>query len=101
MLELRVSLYSYNYVLQTYSVKASSQPSTALKPISSKGLPSRADMLQKLREGKQYDVLVIGGGATGCGVALDSVTRGNKPLTVPLLYRSALRRSVHSFGRIG
>ena len=57
-------------------MKASSQPSAPLKPISGKGLPSRADQLKNLRDGREYDVLVIGGGATGCGVALDSVTRG-------------------------
>ena len=32
--------------------------------------------LQKLKETAVFDVLVIGGGATGCGVALDAVTRG-------------------------
>ena len=37
---------------------------------------SREDQLAKLRSGKVYDVLVIGGGATGCGIALDSVLRG-------------------------
>lgn len=37
---------------------------------------SRGDQLEKLRSGKVYDVLVIGGGATGCGIALDSVLRG-------------------------
>ncbi|KPM12046.1 glycerol-3-phosphate dehydrogenase, mitochondrial-like protein 2, partial [Sarcoptes scabiei] len=34
-------------------------------------------MLMRLKQpGKIFDVLVIGGGATGCGVALDSTTRG-------------------------
>ena len=33
--------------------------------------------LKKLAE-EQYDVLVIGGGATGSGVALDCATRGLK-----------------------
>lgn len=28
--------------------------------------------------GEEYDLLVIGGGATGCGVALDAITRGLK-----------------------
>ncbi|VDP05084.1 unnamed protein product [Soboliphyme baturini] len=39
-------------------------------------LPSRSELLQNLRSTKQFDVLVIGGGATGAGVALDSQTRG-------------------------
>ena len=36
----------------------------------------RADNLAKLRSGKEFDVLVIGGGVTGVGVALDSQLRG-------------------------
>ena len=36
----------------------------------------RTEQLSTLRSDRVYDVLVIGGGATGCGVALDSVLRG-------------------------
>lgn len=32
----------------------------------------------KEEEGQEYDLLVIGGGATGTGIALDAVTRGLK-----------------------
>ena len=38
-------------------------------------LPCRKEHLLKLQT-EEYDVLVIGGGVTGCGVALDSVSRG-------------------------
>lgn len=38
---------------------------------------SRDEQLTALQSGKVYDVLVIGGGVTGCGVALDSTLRGN------------------------
>ena len=38
-------------------------------------LPSRKQIHQKLQT-EQYDVLIIGGGATGTGVALDAVSRG-------------------------
>ena len=38
-------------------------------------LPTRAAQLQALQE-KYFDILVIGGGATGCGVALDAASRG-------------------------
>ena len=38
-------------------------------------LPSRADQTKALKT-KEFDVLVVGGGATGCGVALDAVSRG-------------------------
>eukprot|EP00123_Amoebidium_parasiticum_P014251 comp22412_c1_seq1/m.33524 comp22412_c1_seq1/g.33524 ORF comp22412_c1_seq1/g.33524 comp22412_c1_seq1/m.33524 type:complete len:604 (-) comp22412_c1_seq1:538-2349(-) len=44
-------------------------------------LPTREDMFKKL-EGEEYDVLVLGGGSTGCGVALDAATRGLKVAVV-------------------
>jgi len=40
-------------------------------------IPARNEQLTRLREaGKEWDVLVIGGGATGSGVALDAASRG-------------------------
>ena len=43
-------------------------------------LPPREDLIRAMEE-EEHDVLIIGGGATGCGVALDSVSRGiNKNL---------------------
>lgn len=38
--------------------------------------PSRDAQLLTLQNTSEFDVLVIGGGATGCGCALDAVTRG-------------------------
>lgn len=41
-------------------------------------VPSRAEQLRKLADGSErnpFDVLVIGGGATGSGCALDAITR--------------------------
>jgi len=38
----------------------------------------REKNLQELKKDTLFDLLVIGGGATGCGVALDAVTRGLK-----------------------
>lgn len=58
--------------------------SPPLKPISTKGLPLRSEQLKTLQETPQFDILVIGGGATGTGVALDSVTRGLKTALVEL-----------------
>ena len=40
----------------------------------------RPALLQRLAEPGPYDVVVIGGGATGLGVALDAATRGLKTL---------------------
>lgn len=38
---------------------------------------SRTENLKRL-SGEKYDLVVVGGGATGCGVALDAATRGLK-----------------------
>ena len=38
-------------------------------------LPSRDAQLAALRSTEEFDVLVVGGGATGSGCALDAVTR--------------------------
>uniref|UniRef100_A0A0K0G3U1 Glycerol-3-phosphate dehydrogenase n=1 Tax=Strongyloides venezuelensis TaxID=75913 RepID=A0A0K0G3U1_STRVS len=46
-------------------------------------LPTRDDILNNLKN-ESFDVLVIGGGATGAGVALDSTTRGLKTALVEL-----------------
>jgi len=44
----------------------------------------RQARIAELRSGKIFDVLVIGGGATGCGIAVDAATRG---LSVALIER--------------
>ena len=38
--------------------------------------PSRREQLRKLRGNEEFDVLIIGGGATGAGAAVDAATRG-------------------------
>ncbi|NXW64796.1 GPDM protein, partial [Eurystomus gularis] len=40
--------------------------------------PTREEQILALQTAGEFDVLVIGGGATGCGCALDAVTRGLK-----------------------
>jgi len=47
-------------------------------------VPKREEQLSKLKQTKEFDLLVIGGGATGTGIALDAVTRG---LSVGLVER--------------
>eukprot|EP00092_Neocalanus_flemingeri_P068932 GFUD01084346.1.p1 GENE.GFUD01084346.1~~GFUD01084346.1.p1 ORF type:complete len:724 (+),score=222.38 GFUD01084346.1:232-2403(+) len=47
----------------------------------SKPLPTRADQLNSLAN-EQFDVLIIGGGATGSGCALDAASRGLKTAMV-------------------
>lgn len=36
----------------------------------------RADLIHRLASGQQYDIAIVGGGATGLGVALDAAARG-------------------------
>ncbi len=41
-----------------------------------KGIPSRAQQIRRLKSSQEpYDVLVIGGGATGAGIAFDAASR--------------------------
>ncbi|OON17575.1 hypothetical protein X801_06587, partial [Opisthorchis viverrini] len=40
-----------------------------------KPLPSRMEHLSRMSSGEIFDVLVIGGGATGTGVAVDAASR--------------------------
>lgn len=45
-------------------------------PGPTESIPSRAQQLRNLQSDGRYDVLVVGGGATGAGVALDAAARG-------------------------
>jgi glycerol-3-phosphate dehydrogenase len=45
--------------------------STKEKPV-----PTRAENLRRMQSGEEFDVLVVGGGATGAGVALEAQLRG-------------------------
>ena len=45
-------------------------------------LPARSVHINALKNTPEFDVLVIGGGASGCGVALDAVTRGKQEFTL-------------------
>ena len=40
------------------------------------GIPQEKEQESSHTQGEEYDLLVIGGGATGSGIALDAVTRG-------------------------
>lgn len=46
-----------------------------LTPKPKRPLPSRADQLKSL-QADAFDIVIIGGGATGAGCALDACTRG-------------------------
>ena len=41
---------------------------------------NRQEQLDKLQQEKQFDIVIIGGGATGLGCAVDAALRGYKTL---------------------
>lgn len=55
--------------------------------------PSRQASLQRLRQTDRFDLLVVGGGATGLGIALDAATRG---LSVALVERGDFAKGTSS-----
>ena len=55
---------------------ARSKPHKHMSEISEPLLTPRAQLLDQLAQPCQYDLAIIGGGATGLGVALDAVLRG-------------------------
>uniref|UniRef100_A0A6B2E8E4 Glycerol-3-phosphate dehydrogenase n=1 Tax=Phlebotomus kandelakii TaxID=1109342 RepID=A0A6B2E8E4_9DIPT len=61
-----------------YKVQMAAKPMKRAK----RPLPLRGEQVAKLQSGEEFDVLIIGGGATGSGCALDAVTRGLKTALV-------------------
>jgi glycerol-3-phosphate dehydrogenase len=53
----------------------------------------RVEALERLRSGERFDILVIGGGATGLGIAVDARSRG---YSVALLERSDFAQATSS-----
>ena len=53
----------------------------------------RDALMQSLRDGRSFDIAVIGGGATGLGVALDAAARGYSGLKSSLLAPQMARRA--------
>lgn len=70
----QLAYYSYS----DYSNRKKDRVNLKMNSIEFVHIPQRDEQIQKLKSGKFFDVLVIGGGATGTGVTLDAVTRGLK-----------------------
>lgn len=71
-----VQVFWNECVLFQCTVKAEQAPKRAKRH-----LPSRDDQIKSLQT-EHFDVLIIGGGATGAGCALDAATRGLKTALV-------------------
>uniref|UniRef100_A0A1I8F7M7 Glycerol-3-phosphate dehydrogenase n=1 Tax=Macrostomum lignano TaxID=282301 RepID=A0A1I8F7M7_9PLAT len=69
------SLQAVPWALETYNSRRATSRQLMDAP-----LKSREEQLASLanQNGPEFDVLIIGGGATGCGCALDAVSRGLK-----------------------
>lgn len=78
------SYLGYKFISDQTVVSKTIELPNGIRVISEKGLPSRKDMLNSLQKKEEFDILIIGGGATGSSVALDSVTRGLKTALVEL-----------------
>lgn len=50
--------------------------------------PTREEQISTLKSTPEFDVLIIGGGATGCGCALDAVTRGKTSFLDYMVYKN-------------
>ncbi|XP_071043850.1 glycerol-3-phosphate dehydrogenase, mitochondrial [Parasteatoda tepidariorum] len=72
-------LYKFGLISNKANVVVASTPAKR-KP----RLPTREEQINALKTAVEYDVLVIGGGATGAGIALDSISRGLKTALVEL-----------------
>ncbi|XP_063070732.1 glycerol-3-phosphate dehydrogenase, mitochondrial-like [Engraulis encrasicolus] len=77
-----VGLYAFSELREHQDKQARVQAAEQVKMAFRDELPSRAAQLDALRSTPEFDVLVVGGGATGAGCALDAVTRNLKTALV-------------------
>lgn len=76
-----LSVYAYNQQLLPDRLSVAASSATEKKKL--RPLPTREEQLKSLKN-DSFDILVIGGGATGVGCALDAQTRGLKTALVEL-----------------
>jgi alkyl hydroperoxide reductase subunit AhpF len=72
---VKPSFITIHFIIQQKQFGRHVHAGDSLKARPNKPFPTRSEQLKAL-EDEVYDVLVIGGGATGAGCALDSVSRG-------------------------
>lgn len=72
------TMASYWLALEHTSVQVRIKPGPVLGGLSQERVPPRDEQIKRLRAATKdapFDVLIIGGGATGTGCAVDAVTR--------------------------
>ncbi|CAF4528041.1 unnamed protein product, partial [Rotaria magnacalcarata] len=65
------------YMLEKNKLRASSAP-LHRPAVWLDDYPSREAQIDIMSKESEYDIVVVGGGATGCGVAVDAASRGLK-----------------------
>ncbi|THD24019.1 Mitochondrial glycerol-3-phosphate dehydrogenase [Fasciola hepatica] len=65
-----------NETRRTKALLSKPKPSATEVERFQKPLPTRAEHIERMSSGQIFDVLVIGGGATGAGIAVDAASRG-------------------------
>lgn len=70
------SYYGYRHFYKPISIRKQKNKDNLVDPFSMTTFPSRSELISLIDKNKEFDVLIIGGGATGAGCALDSATRG-------------------------
>jgi hypothetical protein len=73
--------YMIGFLIVPYFQPVRAFESNSLNTRPKRPLPTREAQLKSLRT-EAFDVLVIGGGATGSGCALDSVSRGTNLFSI-------------------
>ncbi|CAF3708847.1 unnamed protein product [Adineta steineri] len=69
--------YFGQYLLEKNKLKAA-EPAVHKPEVWLDDFPTREVQIDKMSNESEYDIVVIGGGATGCGVAVDAASRGLK-----------------------
>jgi len=58
------------------SEKTRQETEQKIRSVQEKKVPSRQEQIDRLNSGEEFDILVVGGGATGAGVAFEATMRG-------------------------
>lgn len=75
----RCTCVAHAFAVQKNKLKAA-EPALHRPAVWLDDFPSREAQIDAMAKEPEYDIVVIGGGATGCGVAVDAASRGKSRL---------------------